>query len=224
MSDRAVEWHVDESQCLLQRQWHAHLRSSDRDQRRRRAFFALALIAEPLELQWNEVFLDMAFWAWHESVRRKCLARDLLEELREQSESRGLLKRQSQGRRRGVLALALIAEPLQKEWSEVFLDLAFSAWFECLASRQREQAAFEIRQLLKPELDQCIMAPQHRRRLQTAFASHSAQSMLAGQWSSLLKEVAPALTPRELEISLSNMLRDKDQRISVDSFVRWLCD
>merc|ERR1712048_1288992 len=43
-----------------------------------------------------------------------------------------------QFRRRGLLVLALIAEPFQREWVEVLLDVTWSAWRELIATLQRQ--------------------------------------------------------------------------------------
>ncbi|CAE7497566.1 hpr [Symbiodinium natans] len=49
--------------------FHAHVTEVCKQQLRRRALLALALISEPLERQWNEVFLDIAWAAWVDVVR-----------------------------------------------------------------------------------------------------------------------------------------------------------
>lgn len=42
---------------------------------RRRAIMALALISEPEEGEWNEVFMDCAWWAWTEAAAKARLER-----------------------------------------------------------------------------------------------------------------------------------------------------
>lgn len=117
--------------------------------------------------------------------------------------------RQKQLRRRAVLALAVISEPLQLEWREVFMDTAWSAWVELIheARRSKElpgpQHVFES--LRGGTLHRC------------GTASFSEQQMQA-----LLQQVAPDLLPGRLAALIRSMPRNLSGHVSVGAFFDWL--
>merc|ERR1711976_666360 len=59
---------LDAEPCRWQRDWEVHCEVRRRTQLRRAGIMALALLAEPNELGYNEVFLDTAWSAWSEFV------------------------------------------------------------------------------------------------------------------------------------------------------------
>eukprot|EP00931_Biecheleriopsis_adriatica_P106851 TRINITY_DN8121_c0_g4_i1.p1 TRINITY_DN8121_c0_g4~~TRINITY_DN8121_c0_g4_i1.p1 ORF type:complete len:218 (+),score=56.73 TRINITY_DN8121_c0_g4_i1:15-668(+) len=202
----ASQWHTD---------WEANHRQRRQQQMRRRALLSLALISEPMERQWDEIFLDLAWSAWKEmllAVQRErllpeaqrmyekaaaevsCLPESKLgagqlQELLQLVMSEALpqeistvvsaapkdefgqvslqtflswmfgspktslesaqprwgkewqelhrAKQQSRGRRQGIFALSVIAEPSKLRWQEVFVDLAWSAWCDAVSEARR---------------------------------------------------------------------------------------
>merc|ERR1711971_1037830 len=47
---------------------------------------------------------------------------------------------QQQLRRRSILMLTVLAEPLQREWNEVFIDVAWSSWSEAYLFEKRQRS------------------------------------------------------------------------------------
>mmetsp|Transcript_131550 Transcript_131550/g.281229 ORF Transcript_131550/g.281229 Transcript_131550/m.281229 type:complete len:259 (+) Transcript_131550:120-896(+) len=71
------DWLYSEAACRApgedetaswQREWQMHCKQRRDQQLRRGAILTLALISVPLELEWNEVFMDAAWSAWAECV------------------------------------------------------------------------------------------------------------------------------------------------------------
>eukprot|EP00930_Biecheleria_cincta_P050183 TRINITY_DN35361_c0_g1_i1.p1 TRINITY_DN35361_c0_g1~~TRINITY_DN35361_c0_g1_i1.p1 ORF type:complete len:230 (-),score=24.02 TRINITY_DN35361_c0_g1_i1:120-809(-) len=211
-----------ESRCLqLRTQWNVHQRRVYHDSLRRRGVLALALISEPLQRQWTEVFLDSCLQAWLSLVRTKHLANDLLVELKEECSSFQLSCIKQGRRRRAISALALISEPSQREWEEIHLDLAWSSWAELVDIRRQAQVAGEVERLLRHDIVQGC-GPQES--LRTTFSSCGVTSLFLWQWRRILAQSFPSLTPREIEITVKSLPCDKEGKILIDRLVEWLFD
>lgn len=350
-SERSPQQDREESNhANWQHEWEIHHRRRHKQQLQRRAVLVLALVAEPAELQWDEVLQDTVFMAWKDAVeearrfqaqtveqrhfeealqnaearekacemqvldtlhalrhvragmllcehgdvrisgeRLAAFLQDLDETLTLQDAKRlaGMLPRSPDGhtsmndvvcwllgissnqlasvvaswkfqhaswerqwqthhteqtkrhrRRRAILALSLIAQPLEQEWAEAHLDVMFSAWADFVADDHRSWSLSGPRRLFERELSE--KAALHRstsfhilseipgatspvrQKAQQTLSQHGPKILTEEQFLALLRKVAPGMDQEQLQVLLHAVPRSHCGSIPVDGLMAWI--
>jgi hypothetical protein len=335
-------------------EWEVHYRRRHKQRLHRRAILALTLLAEPLQCQWDEVFLDTVFMAWKEVLEERCrsqaqpaaqrehevawetdLARQKLisdserlvfNELHTlhtsrpgilssecdgvdvsvgkfeaflqaldhsitQEDARNLVSMLSKGgnrrisihdvlcwmldispqqlasvlrtweeehltwqqewekhhnlrmkrdlRRRAVLILGVLAEPLEMQWTEAYCDVIFTAWADYVADDHRtwalpgprrlfERAAkaravssrrTSFQRLAEPPAESISAAMQEAQR---TLSRHGSKYLTDKQFEDLAMRVAPRMTSDQVHLLLHIVPRSHAGSIPVDGLVAWI--
>jgi len=306
-----------------QLEWEVHNRKRNTQRSQRRAVLTLALLAEPLQLQWDEVLQDTTFMSWKDAVsearriKAQCVEQQRFEEALETETSRSravalpsdhgavsisaqklqvLLQElddtvtlgeteellasfpcsqdgnifmkdvlcwlfdvslqqlaswhddwkmhhtgqmQRQLRRRAILALGLLAEPLQRQWEEAYLDIMFSAWVEqvkdsrrsrtlslprCLYERTAEAQESVHRsmssQLLTPMLEE--ERPVVEQDAKYALSCSSFKCLTEEQFQTVVSQVAPTMAQDQVDLLLRTVPRSHCGSIPVDGLMAWI--
>lgn len=350
---------IPKEQCeIWQHEWEVHSRRRKKQRLQRRAVFALSLLAEPLELQWEEIYLDTTFLAWKDvkderrrtqaqppeqrhleeafemkaaregtydnaggissdllltlcevllsenspervdAERLKVLFKDLDGELTPAMVQRwsSLLIGKEQAvpvkdivcwlfgitpeqlitvvadwkdkrrtwqeewdqyyeeqawrvlRRKAILVLAQIAEPLEKQWAEAHLDVAFSAWADYVADDHRTWALPGPRRVFEREVKsraetfrhECFEVTNRRSSVQVSenmaeasvsaalqgaqrtLSVHGSKALSEKDLFTIVEKVAPGLDQDQVELLLKAVPHNAGGSIPVDGLMAWI--
>lgn len=306
-----------------QREWEGHRRKRNTQRSQRRAVLTLALIAEPLQLQWGEVLQDTTFLAWKDAVseahrskaqsveqqrfeealeieasnsRVAALPSDpgavsisahkleiLLQELDDTvtlGETRELLasfpcsqdghifmkdvlcwlfdvslqelaswhhdwkihhtgQMQRHLRRRAILALGLLAEPLQRQWEEAYLDIMFSAWVEQVTDSRRAltlslprclyertaKAQESVHRSMSLQLEPHMpgeTTPAVEQEPKYTLSCQSFKCLTEEQFQTVVSQVAPTMAQAQVDLLLRTVPRSHCGSIPVDGLMAWI--
>jgi hypothetical protein len=348
----------DEQQEIWRHEWEVHSRRLKKQRLQRRAIFALSLLAEPLSLQWTEIFLDTAFLAWkdakdearrteaqpreqrqlEEALERKAaregtydnssgiqsdllltICEVLLSENGPESVSAERLKELFQDldcklspadmqkwssllignsdsvptkdivcwlfgiapeqlvfvvadwkdkrriwqeewdqyheekswrslRRKAILVLSELAEPLQMHWMEAHLDVVFSAWADYVSDDHRTWALPGPRRLFEREVksqaesnrNQSFQAANKRSSVmlnsemaesavstamqgaQRTLSKHGSKALSERDFFTIVQEVAPDMDQEQVEMLIKVVPKNVGGSIPVDGLIAWI--
>eukprot|EP00933_Yihiella_yeosuensis_P035071 TRINITY_DN28526_c0_g2_i1.p1 TRINITY_DN28526_c0_g2~~TRINITY_DN28526_c0_g2_i1.p1 ORF type:complete len:222 (-),score=39.93 TRINITY_DN28526_c0_g2_i1:35-700(-) len=203
--------------------WKRYKEESRKQQSRRRGICALALIAEPDEYHWNEIFVDTLWSAWSEAVTEARFEKALLAGRQRIAETHESSKKEKFLRRRAIFALALISEPFQREWLEIHLDLVWTAWKDFIEDLRFKKVETEILKLSESSRYGEFTCSQSQ--MQTVFDDCGLKHMTSSQLQLLLgKTAAKGLSDDELKKVLCKMPFNPEGVMSIVDFLDWLFD
>jgi hypothetical protein len=146
---------------------------------------------------------------------------------------------QRQLRRRAILALGLLAEPLQMHWEEAYLDIMFSSWAEQVRDSRRsrtlslprclyEQTARAQESMhrsmvswpLMPMLEETGQAVEQ----ETAYnlSCQSFKCLSEEQFQTVVSQVAPTMAQDQVDLLLRTVPRSHCGSIPVDGLMAWI--
>jgi len=111
-----------------------------------------------------------------------------------------------------VLKLALIAEPLERQWNESFLDLAFGAWSDVLAEARRKRALPESQRRLEEILEAEAKAAASRQALCAVFRRRNVVKLSGKQLQVLLQQLVPSEKSEDVALCMERVPREPDGR------------
>jgi len=132
-------------------------------------------------------------------------------------------RRRQQLRRRAILTLSLIAEPLKLQWDEAFLDVAWSAWREALDTRDESGRTGSEADGVPRDV-RYFSVQQQQAALRTKFERYGVRCMSTSQLAMLLQQVASDVPPSEAESLAGFAPQQPEGSISVDVFLHWIFD
>jgi len=147
-------------------------------------------------------------------------------------EARCQERQRQQLRRRAIMMLSLIAEPLKLQWDEAFLDVAWSAWREVLDTRDETGRLGRVpadvaggdRCRRSLSRGQANGGEPMQAALRTKFEEHGIRVLSLGQLAVLLQRLAPELAPGDAELLASLVPQEPAGFISVDRLLSWIFD
>ncbi|CAK9082578.1 Sperm-associated antigen 1 (HSD-3.8) (Infertility-related sperm protein Spag-1) [Durusdinium trenchii] len=139
----------------------------------------------PSEAQWHESFLE------HLALQRK-----------------------KRLRARALLALALISEPMERQWKEIFVDVAWTAWVQVVGDERRQREMCKAQQMYEKVLNDA-----HSAMGLTCLTVWSSRAILPFRFSSdtllaLLQKALPSVPPKDLEVVAESVPKELDGQTS----------
>lgn len=125
-------------------------------------------------------------------------------------------------RRRAVLALALISEPLERQWNEIFLDLAWAAWLDVVRSARRAYQLPKAQRMYEKVLHEA-----HGAMGVSCFSVWRSGYAIPSNFSDssltlLLQRALPFVQESDIDLLLDVIPRDQSGHVSLEGLVSWI--
>ncbi|CAK9095803.1 unnamed protein product [Durusdinium trenchii] len=132
------------------------------------------------------------------------------------------LQRKKRLRARALLALALISEPMERQWKEIFVDVAWTAWVQVVGDERRQREMCKAQQMYEKVLNDA-----HSAMGLTCLTVWSSRAILPFRFSSdtllaLLQKALPSVPPKDLEVVAESVPKELDGQTSFFQLMSWL--
>jgi len=122
--------------------------------------------------------------------------------------SHAMQRKKDQLRRRAMMVLTHLAVPLEREFNEVFIDIAWNCWAELIADKRRSREM--------PQTQGYFEA------LRGAFEHQGVDWLSDKQLQRLVEMSNPVLQSADVERLVCEVPREASGYVSVSSFLQWL--
>eukprot|EP00435_Cladocopium_sp_Y103_P019082 s2279_g4.t1 len=133
------------------------------------------------------------------------------------------LQRQKRLRSRALLSLALLAEPMERQWREIYLDVAWSAWQQVIGDEKRQREMPKAQQMYEK-----VLRDTHEAMGLNCLTMWSSKAAVlpwhlsTREAKSLLEKALPSVSVEDLEILMDTLPVDADGHLSFIQLMSWL--